>query len=157
MRLLHAVAFTKKLRWLTQTKVISLKTQPHAVNACVKRSSQLSFTKYEAPVYQVTVLPHSFFWQKGQNIHPCLVVYNFNAHLILMLPYRTLYGSPMQKKNVIVVVVVVVVGMYVIFKILTSINFFWKSSRKASFLLLGFLRTCKFSMAIVLFTTVSAA
>jgi len=43
MRLLHAVAFSKKLRWLTQTKVITLKTKPHAVNACVKRSSQRSF------------------------------------------------------------------------------------------------------------------
>jgi len=43
MRLLHAVAFSKKLRWLTQTKVITLKTQLHAVNACIKRSSQRSF------------------------------------------------------------------------------------------------------------------
>ncbi len=42
MRLLHTVAFSKKLRWLSQTKVISLKTQPHAVNACAKRSSQRS-------------------------------------------------------------------------------------------------------------------
>jgi len=33
MRLLHAVAFSKKLRWSAQTKVITLKTQPHAVNA----------------------------------------------------------------------------------------------------------------------------
>jgi len=37
VRLLHAVAFSKKLPWLAQTKVISLKTQPHAVNACVKK------------------------------------------------------------------------------------------------------------------------
>jgi len=43
MRLLRAVAFSKKLRWLTQTKVITLKTQLHAVNACIKRSSQRSF------------------------------------------------------------------------------------------------------------------
>jgi hypothetical protein len=42
MRLLHAVAFPKKLRWLKHTIVISLKTQLHAVNACVKRSSQCS-------------------------------------------------------------------------------------------------------------------
>jgi len=41
--LLHVVAFSKKLRWLTQTKVISLKTQLHAVSACVKLSSQRSF------------------------------------------------------------------------------------------------------------------
>jgi len=33
MRLLHVVAFSKKLRWLDQTKVITLKTQLHAVNA----------------------------------------------------------------------------------------------------------------------------
>jgi len=33
MRLLHAVAFSKKLRWLAQTKVISLKTQLHAATA----------------------------------------------------------------------------------------------------------------------------
>ncbi len=41
MRLLHAVAFSK-LPWFKPTNVISLKTQPHAVNACVKRSSQRS-------------------------------------------------------------------------------------------------------------------
>jgi len=33
MRLLHAVAFSKKLHWLAQTKEITLKTQPQAVNA----------------------------------------------------------------------------------------------------------------------------
>jgi len=43
MRLPHGVAFSKKLRWLTQIKVITLKTQLHAVNACLKRSSQGSF------------------------------------------------------------------------------------------------------------------
>jgi len=43
MRLLHVVAFSKKLRWLAQTKVTTLKTQLHAVNACVKRLSQRSF------------------------------------------------------------------------------------------------------------------
>jgi len=42
--LLHVVAFSKKLPWLTQTKVIFLKTQLHAVNACWKRLSQLSLT-----------------------------------------------------------------------------------------------------------------
>jgi len=44
MRLLHEVAFRKILPWFEQTKVISLKTQPHTVNACVKRSSQRSFS-----------------------------------------------------------------------------------------------------------------
>jgi hypothetical protein len=40
MRLLHAVAFSKKLRWLAQTKVITLKMQLHAANAtaCSKRT-----------------------------------------------------------------------------------------------------------------------
>jgi len=33
MGLLHVVAFSKKLRWLAQAKVITLKTQLHAVNA----------------------------------------------------------------------------------------------------------------------------
>ena len=33
MRLLHVVAFSKKLRWLAQTKVITLKTQLRAVDA----------------------------------------------------------------------------------------------------------------------------
>ena len=32
MRLLYVVAFSKKLRWLVQTKVITLKTHLHAVN-----------------------------------------------------------------------------------------------------------------------------
>jgi len=39
----NLVAFSKKLPWFEPTNVISLKTQPHAVNACVKRSSQRSF------------------------------------------------------------------------------------------------------------------
>ncbi len=43
MSLLHAVAFSKKLPCFESTNVISLKTQPHAVNAWVKRSSQHSF------------------------------------------------------------------------------------------------------------------
>jgi hypothetical protein len=42
VRLLHAVAFSKQLPWFEPTNVGSLKTQPHAVNACVKRSSQRS-------------------------------------------------------------------------------------------------------------------
>jgi len=46
MRLLHVVVFSKKLRWLAQTKVITLKTQLHAVNASVKRQSQRSFTLF---------------------------------------------------------------------------------------------------------------
>jgi len=44
MRLLLMVAFLKKLRWLAQTKVFTLKTQLHAVNARWKRLSQLSFS-----------------------------------------------------------------------------------------------------------------
>jgi len=42
MRLLHVVAFSKKLRCLAQTKVITLKMQQHAVNARWKRLSQLN-------------------------------------------------------------------------------------------------------------------
>jgi len=34
-----------QLRWFESTNVISLKTQLHAVNACVKRSSQRSFNE----------------------------------------------------------------------------------------------------------------
>jgi len=45
LRLLQLVAFSKKLPWFEPTKAISLKTQPHAVNACVKRSSQRSFNE----------------------------------------------------------------------------------------------------------------
>jgi len=43
MRLLHVVEFSKKLRWLAQTKVITLKIQLHAINANVKQLSQLSY------------------------------------------------------------------------------------------------------------------
>jgi len=46
MRLLHAVAFSKKLSWFEPTNVITLKTLSHAVNACVKRSSQRSFNDW---------------------------------------------------------------------------------------------------------------
>ena len=46
VRLLHAFSFSKKLPWFKPAKVISLKTQLHAVNACVKRSSQRSFTSF---------------------------------------------------------------------------------------------------------------
>jgi len=42
MRLLHVVAFLKKLRWLAPIQVITLKTQLHAVSARRKRLSQLS-------------------------------------------------------------------------------------------------------------------
>ena len=44
VRLLHALAFSKKLPWLAQTKVITLKTRMYAVNACVKRPSQRRFS-----------------------------------------------------------------------------------------------------------------
>jgi len=43
MRLLHFVACSKQLCWLAQTKVITLKTQLHAVNARWKQQSQRSF------------------------------------------------------------------------------------------------------------------
>ncbi len=43
MRLLHAVAFSNQLPWFEPTNAIYLKTQPHAVNACKKRSSQRGF------------------------------------------------------------------------------------------------------------------
>ena len=49
MRFLHVVAFSKNLRWSAQTKVITLKTQLHAVNARWKRLSQRSFTFISLP------------------------------------------------------------------------------------------------------------
>jgi hypothetical protein len=42
VRLLHAVAFSKKLHWLAQTKKITLKIQHHAANAGLKHLSQRS-------------------------------------------------------------------------------------------------------------------
>jgi len=45
MRLLHAVAFSKKLPWFEPTKVISLKTQPHAVNA--RRNAALRAKEFD--------------------------------------------------------------------------------------------------------------
>jgi len=53
MRLLHVVAFSKKLRWLAQTKTITLKTQLHAINAHWKRLSQLSFSFYNMSTEQI--------------------------------------------------------------------------------------------------------
>jgi len=52
-RFTHAVAFSKKFRCLTQTKVITLNTQLHAVNACVKRSLQrsLNFPTVVRPIF----------------------------------------------------------------------------------------------------------
>ena len=38
VRLLHAVAFSKKLHWLAQTNVITSKTQTHVLNARIKRT-----------------------------------------------------------------------------------------------------------------------
>jgi hypothetical protein len=43
VRSLHAVDFSKKLRWLALTKVITLETQLYAVNARWKRVPQRSF------------------------------------------------------------------------------------------------------------------
>jgi len=42
----YCIAFSKKLRWLAQTEVITLKTQLHAVNARWKRLSQLSLIEH---------------------------------------------------------------------------------------------------------------
>jgi len=60
---------------LAQTKVITLKTQPHAVNACVKRSSQRSFTNENMALISATFYEHesvfaaflywSIFWRKN--------------------------------------------------------------------------------------------
>jgi len=41
VRLLHEVAFSMLLSWLSQTKVITLKTQTHAVNPRLKKFLQL--------------------------------------------------------------------------------------------------------------------
>ena len=46
LRLLHAIAFSRKLRWFEPTKVISLKMQQHAVNARSKRVWQRAFTLF---------------------------------------------------------------------------------------------------------------
>jgi hypothetical protein len=49
MRLLHAVTFSKKLRWLVQAKVITLKTLMHAVKRMLKTrvATQLKGNKKE--------------------------------------------------------------------------------------------------------------
>ncbi len=60
MRLLHVVAFSKRSRWLAQTKVITLKTQLHAVNACWKRLSQRSFIKNaHICIFMIALLCHN--------------------------------------------------------------------------------------------------
>jgi len=59
LRLLHVVAFSKKLRWLAQTKIITLKTQLHAVNARWKRLS----TSEQWPLVNYDQWPH-YFGQK---------------------------------------------------------------------------------------------
>ncbi len=55
MRLMQVVAFSKKLRWLAQTKVLTLKTQLHAVNTRWKRLPQLNFKQ----VTEIYSLPGS--------------------------------------------------------------------------------------------------
>jgi hypothetical protein len=51
VRLLQAVAFSNKLRWFEPTKVITLKTQPHAKthaeNACRNASLTIKFLRKE--------------------------------------------------------------------------------------------------------------
>ena len=57
VRLLHAVASSKKLLWLAQTSVITLKTQQYTINdhlKRVKRVPQLGLTKHFANVGQVS-------------------------------------------------------------------------------------------------------
>jgi len=46
VRLLHAFAYSKKLPWLSQTSVITLKTLPHAVKRTLKTTvaTQLKVT-----------------------------------------------------------------------------------------------------------------
>ncbi len=65
------VAFSKKLPLFEPTNVITLKMQLHAVNACVKRSSQRSFSdsigEYRVPGYSTImslflVLEFSSIW-----------------------------------------------------------------------------------------------
>ncbi len=59
---MHAVAFSKKLRWLAQAKVITLKTQTHAENACRnaalldcgKTVPRKKFTPLQSPRFFVT-------------------------------------------------------------------------------------------------------
>ncbi len=56
LSLLDVVAFSKKLRWFAQTKVISLKTQLHAVNARWKRLSQRSFNQpLNQPIFCLSI------------------------------------------------------------------------------------------------------
>jgi len=47
---------------LAETKVITFKTQLHAVNACVKRLSQHSFKEQSSlPIYKFAII-HGFFF-----------------------------------------------------------------------------------------------
>jgi len=63
VRLLHPDAFSKLLPWFDPTSVISLKTQPHAVNACVKRSSQRSLIgRIHCSALTVVVQPVSLMY-----------------------------------------------------------------------------------------------
>jgi len=63
VRLLHAVAFSKKLPWFELTYVISLKMQSHAVNACVKRSSQCSFSSFHLTDLIIFCCTYSLSWK----------------------------------------------------------------------------------------------
>ncbi len=53
--LLRVFAFSKYLPWFEPTNVISLKTQLHA-NACVKCSSQRSFTNSQLKEGKISIL-----------------------------------------------------------------------------------------------------
>ena len=85
MRLLHAVAFSKKLRWLTQT---FLKTKLHSLNACVKRSSQrsLSITAKHVCMIGVACLSAECIYVKTNLFRH---VYNLCSFVILVNVIRS--------------------------------------------------------------------
>jgi len=74
-----------KLRWLTQTKVITFKTQPHVVNALWERVSQRSF-RVVMMIYLVEDVCIRICLDLGRTrcryrwVHPCGRAWH-NAHL----------------------------------------------------------------------------
>ncbi len=90
MRLLHAVAFSKKLPWFESTNVISLKTQPHAVNACVKRSSQCSFKDVTSRVNFANCLNFPCLEEKCASFVVQLKLFVFLDHFVLDIKFCVL-------------------------------------------------------------------
>jgi len=97
VRLLHAVAFWKKLPLFEPTNVITLKTQVHAVNACVKRSSQRSFSdsigEYRVPGYSTImslfrVLEFLSIWTEYSSI--CIDRVKNIKFIVNLIPVNTL-------------------------------------------------------------------